>query len=52
MSDARTNGGIQAYAGHSQYVRGRKMRIDVPAPVPKQPELELNDSAAVNGETP
>lgn len=46
MSDARANGGIQAYAGHSKYVRGRKMRIDVPAPVPVQPELDLEGGAA------
>lgn len=30
MSDAGGKGGIQAYKGHSQYVRGRKIRIDVP----------------------
>lgn len=42
MSDARGAGGIQAYKGHSQYVRGKKIRIDVPQPE-AQPELELND---------
>lgn len=45
MSEART-GGTQAYAGHSQYVRGRKIRIDIPAPEPIQPELQLDDGAA------
>ena len=30
MSDARGNGGIQAYKGHSTYQRGRKIRIDIP----------------------
>lgn len=43
LSDARGNGGIQAYKGHSQYVRGRKIRIDVPLPEIEQPELELKD---------
>ena len=35
MSDARGNGGIQAYKGHSQYMRGRKIRIDVPQSQPE-----------------
>ena len=54
MSRAR-QGGIQAYEGHSQYVRGRKVRIDVPDPEIVQPELELadeNGAAQQNGETP
>lgn len=46
MSDARSNGGIQAYGGHSQYVRGRKIRIDVAAPEPVPAELELDGGAA------
>jgi len=40
MSDARGRGGIQAYQRHSTYVRGRKIRIDVPHEI-AQPELEL-----------
>ena len=43
MSRARS-GGIQAYEGHSQYVRGRKLRIDIPEPEQPQPELELEES--------
>ena len=43
MSRARS-GGIQAYEGHSQYVRGRKLRIDIPEPEQAQPELELEES--------
>ena len=42
MSRARM-GGIQAYEGHSQYIRGRKVQIDVPEPAIEQPELELAD---------
>ena len=42
MGDAR-RGGIQAYQGHSSYVRGRKIRIDIPEPQIVQPELELAD---------
>ena len=34
FSDARAGAGIQAYRGHSQYVRGRKIRIEVPQPEP------------------
>lgn len=45
MSDARGNGGIQAYKGHSTYVRGRKIRIDIPQTQPEQPELELTPDA-------
>ena len=45
MSRAR-QGGIQAYEGHSQYIRGRKVRIDVPEPAIEQPELELDDQGA------
>lgn len=41
MSDARANGGIQAYKGHSTYVRGRKIRIDVPQPPEETPDLDL-----------
>ena len=40
MSDAR-KGGRQAYRGHSQYLRGRKIRIDIPEPQPVEEELEL-----------
>ena len=43
MSRARS-GGIQAYEGHSQYVRGRKLRIDIPEPEQVQPELELEEN--------
>ena len=39
MSDARRHG-IQAYKGHSKYVRGKKIKIDIPQPEPSQ-ELEL-----------
>lgn len=46
LSDARGNGGIQAYKGHSQYVRGKKIRIDVPVADGVTPDaLELNDEA-------
>ena len=44
MSDARGRGGIQAYGGHSTYIRGKKIRIDVPQAEPEQPELELADN--------
>ena len=49
MSSARGNGGIQAYQSHSKYMRGRKIRIDVPKQEVQQQELELTDE---NGETP
>ena len=39
MSDARRQG-IQAYKGHSKYVRGRKIKVDIPQAEPSQ-ELEL-----------
>ena len=45
MSDARSGGGIQAYQGHSTYLRGRKIRIDIPEPAVQQPELELGEDA-------
>mmetsp|Transcript_39484 Transcript_39484/g.51691 ORF Transcript_39484/g.51691 Transcript_39484/m.51691 type:complete len:100 (+) Transcript_39484:1096-1395(+) len=51
MSDARGHGGIQAYKGHSTYIRGKKIRIDVPQLEPEQPELELGDDGA-EGTTP
>ena len=45
MSDARGQGGIQAYKGHSQYVRGRKIRIDVQKQESAdKAELEFNDT--------
>ena len=40
MSDAR-KGGRQAYRGHSQYLRGRKIRIDIPEPQPVEEELDF-----------
>ena len=40
MSDAR-KGGRQAYRGHSQYLRGRKIRIDIPEPQPVKEELDF-----------
>ena len=40
MSDARRHG-IQAYKGHSKYVRGKKIKVDIPQPEPSQ-ELELS----------
>ena len=40
MSDAR-KGGRQAYRGHSQYLRGRKIRIDIPEPQPVIDELDF-----------
>lgn len=49
MSDARGQGGIQAYQGHSTYVRGRKIRIDVPQPEVAQPELELTPDDGAEG---
>lgn len=54
LSDARAKGGIQAYKGHSQYVRGRKIRIEVPQveeEATPNPELELNTEEG-EGETP
>ena len=33
MSDARRNG-IQAYKGHSRYIRGKKIKVDIPQPEP------------------
>ena len=39
MSDARRNG-IQAYKGHSKYIRGKKIKVDIPQPEPQQ-ELDL-----------
>ena len=42
MSDARGRGGIQAYGAHSTYIRGKKIRIDVPQAEPEQPELDLD----------
>ena len=52
ISDSRGGGGIQVYKGHSQYVRGRKIRIDVPQPEGEQPNLELapEDAPQENGE--
>ena len=56
MSDARGAGGIQAYKGHSQYVRGRKIRIDiVKQESSDKPELELVDETkdpVQNGDAP
>lgn len=49
MSDARGRGGIQAYKGHSQYVRGRKIRIDIPKQDVTQEELEIADTPVENG---
>ena len=45
FSDAGGGAGIQAYRGHSQYVRGKKIRIEVPQQEPEQaqPELEFTD---------
>lgn len=51
MGDAR-RGGIQAYQGHSSYVRGRKIRIDIPEPQIVQPELELADGTPGEVEKP
>lgn len=52
MSSARGGGGIQAYQGHSKYVRGRKIRIDVPKQDVTQTDLEINNEATPdeNGE--
>ena len=33
MSDAR-RGGIQANKGHSKYIRGKKIKVEVPQPEP------------------
>lgn len=53
MSDAQGGSGIQAYKGHSTYLRGKKIRIDVPQQEPEQPELELEFQApAPEGSTP
>ena len=54
MSAARDQDGIQAYKGHSQYMRGRKIRIDVPQPEIEQPELdlELKENETEEGSTP
>lgn len=54
MSSAKQGGGIQAYQGHSKYVRGRKIRIDVPQQDVTQQDLEITDNAepTENGETP
>jgi len=35
MSDARARGGIQAYKKHSTYLRGKKIRIDIPQSMPE-----------------
>ena len=58
MSDAGGKGGIQAYKGHSQYIRGRKIRIDLPRQQETtegeaQTELELtpDDQPQENGTT-
>lgn len=40
MSDARRNG-IQAYKGHSKYVRGKKIKLDIPQPDP-EPQTEID----------
>ena len=52
MSSARGGGGIQAYQGHSKYVRGRKIRIDVPKQDVTQTDLEINNEGTPdeNGE--
>jgi len=50
MSEARSQGGIQAYGGHSQYVRGRKIRVDVPATEPVPAELELDGGETATDE--
>jgi len=53
MSDARGRAGIQAYKGHSTYLRGKKIRIDMLQMDPEQPELELKDTEdAAEGATP
>ena len=55
MSSAKQGGGIQAYQGHSKYIRGRKIRIDVPQSEDvTQKDLEITDDAEAteNGETP
>lgn len=41
LSDASGNEGIQAYKGHSKYVRGRKIRIDLPQPQAAEGTTEL-----------
>ena len=46
MSSARAGGGIQAYQGNSKYVRGRKIRIDVPPQDVTQGDLEITDGLA------
>lgn len=48
MSDARRHG-IQAYKGHSKYVRGKKIKIDIPQPEPSQ-ELDLTPEEPVRQE--
>ena len=44
MSDARRNG-IQAYKGHSKYIRGKKIKVEVPQP-------ELKDELVLTPEDP
>lgn len=55
MSEAKAGQGVQAYKDHSKYMRGRKVRIDLPdAPTPEAPELELapDNETPGEGETP
>ena len=47
ISDARSKG-IQAYKGHSRYMRGRKIKINYTEPQHVPTELELTP----DGETP
>ena len=55
FSDAGGRGGIQAYKGHSQYVRGRTIRIEVPEKTPSAeldlaPEQDSPEAAPQEGE--
>ena len=39
MDEARSNGGTQAYKGHSQYMRGKKIKVNyIPEEKPEQSE--------------
>ena len=42
LDDARSKGGVQAYKGHSTYMRGRKIKIHFQDPNSQDKELELS----------
>lgn len=45
MDEARTNGGTQAYKGHSTYMRGKKIKVNYIPEEKPEPEQAANTTA-------